>query len=241
MKVFRATVLVFCVALLMGAFTSPVNADEHDKLTIFTFSQPVEIPGGKVLPAGTYAFKLLDSPGDRNIVQIFDKDQMKLYATVMAIPDYRPNQSDKPIITFSETKAGGPVAIKEWFYPSDQYGQEFVYPKDRAVQIAQQANQPVPSQPEQTASNINQPAQSASDQNVKNMEASSLKAEQPSGQEVEVAEVFIVAPAADDGGARTVAHKLPQTASSLPLLSVSGLFLILLGGLFWVVSRRRAS
>jgi hypothetical protein len=151
-------------------------------LTIFTFNQPVEIPGGKVLPAGTYAFRLLDSPGDRNIVQIFDKDQMRLYATVMAIPDYRPNPSDKPIITFSETKAGGPVAIKEWFYPGDQYGQEFVYPKNRAVEIAQQANQPVPSQPQQTASSINQPAQSASDQSVKDMEASSLKAVQPSGE-----------------------------------------------------------
>lgn len=238
MKAFRVTIVVLCVAMLMTAFTLAVNADESDKLTIFTFSQPVEMPGGKVLPAGTYAFKLLDSPGDRNIVQIFDKDQMKLYATVMAIPDYRPNPSDKPIITFSETKAGGPVAIKEWFYPGDQYGQEFVYPKNRAVEIAKQANQPVPSQPEQTASGINQPAQSASDQSVKDMEASSLKAEQPSGQEVEVAEVFIVqAPPADDG-TRSVAQKLPQTASSLPLLSVWGIFLLLLGGLFWVVSRR---
>jgi len=238
MKAFRVTIVVLCFAMLMTAFTLAVNADESDKLTIFTFSQPVEMPGGKVLPAGTYAFKLLDSPGDRNIVQIFDKDQMKLYATVMAIPDYRPNPSDKPIITFSETKAGGPVAIKEWFYPGDQYGQEFVYPKNRAVEIAKQANQPVPSQPEQTASGINQPAQSASDQSVKDMEASSLKAEQPSGQEVEVAEVFIVqAPPADDG-TRSVAQKLPQTASSLPLLSVWGIFLLLLGGLFWVVSRR---
>ena len=238
MKAFRVTIVVLCVAMLITAFTLAVNADESDKLTIFTFSQPVEMPGGKVLPAGTYAFKLLDSPGDRNIVQIFDKDQMKLYATVMAIPDYRPNPSDKPIITFSETKAGGPVAIKEWFYPGDQYGQEFVYPKNRAVEIAKQSNQPVPSQPQQTASNINQPAQSASDQSVKDMEASSLKAEQPSGQEVEVAEVFIVqAPPADDG-TRAVAQKLPQTASSLPLLSVWGLFLLLLGGLFWVVARR---
>ncbi len=76
MKAFRVMIVVCCVAMLMTAFTLPVNADESDKLTVFTFSQPVEIPGGKVLPAGTYAFKLLDSPGDRNIVQIFDKNQM---------------------------------------------------------------------------------------------------------------------------------------------------------------------
>jgi hypothetical protein len=189
-KALRTALLCFCVSILMAAFIFPANADESNKLTIFTFNQPVEIPGGKVLPAGTYAFRLLDSPGDRNIVQIFDKDQMRLYATVMAIPDYRPNPSDKPIITFAETKAGGPVAIKEWFYPGDQYGQEFVYPKNRAVEIAQQANQPVPSQPQQTASSINQPAQSASDQSVKDIEASSLKAVQPSGESTPKASMY---------------------------------------------------
>jgi hypothetical protein len=36
-------------------------ADERDKRTIVTFSQAVEIPG-KVLPAGTYVFRLADSP-----------------------------------------------------------------------------------------------------------------------------------------------------------------------------------
>jgi len=37
---------------------------------VVTFSGPVEIPG-KALPAGTYVFKLLDSQGNRNIVQVF--------------------------------------------------------------------------------------------------------------------------------------------------------------------------
>jgi hypothetical protein len=238
MKGLRAALLSFCVVILMAAFVFPAKADQYDKLTIFNFSQPVEIPGGKVLPAGTYAFKLLDSPSDRNIVQIFDKDQMNLYATVMAIPDYRPNPSDKPVITFAETKAGGPVAIKEWFYPGDQYGQEFVYPKNRAVELAKEANQPVPSQPQQTASNINQPAQSASDQSVKTMEDSSLKAEEPNGEEVPLATVFIIHAPPPDEGTATVAQKLPQTASSLPLLCLSGIFLMVLGGIFWAVARR---
>jgi hypothetical protein len=237
MKALQAALLSFWVVILMAVFALPGNADVSDKLTIITFNQPVEIPGGKVLPAGTYAFKLLDSPGDRNIVQIFDKDQMKLYGTVMAIPDYRPNPSDKTIITFAETAAGGPPAIKEWFYPGDQYGQEFVYPKNRAVELAKQANQPVPSAPTETASNMNQPVQS-SDQNVKAMEDSSLKAEEPSGQEVEVAEVFIVHAPAADQGTKTVAQKLPQTASSLPLLCAFGVFLLALGGLLWTVARR---
>ena len=73
------------------------------------------------------------------------------------------------------------------------------------------------------------------------MEDSSLKAEEPNGEEVPLATVFIIHAPPPDEGTATVAQKLPQTASSLPLLSVSGLFLILLGGLFWVASRRRAS
>jgi len=58
------------------------------------------------------------------------------------------------------------------------------------VEIAQQANQPVPSQPQQTASSINQPAQSASDQSVKDIEASSLKAVQPSGESTPKASMY---------------------------------------------------
>jgi hypothetical protein len=109
-----------------------------------TFSAPVEIPG-QVLMAGTYVFKLLDSPSNRTIVQIFNKDQTKLFATVLAIPDYRLKPTGKTVITFDERPAGSPEAIKAWFYPGDEYGQEFVYPKTRAMQLAKVVKQPVPS------------------------------------------------------------------------------------------------
>ena len=238
MKTLTAAMLCFCIAMLVVALGYPAKADEWNKKTIVTFSQPVEIPGGKILPAGTYVFKLLDSTSDRNVVQIFDKDQTQLYATVLAIPDYRRNPSDNTIIKFSETAAGGPVAIKEWFYPGDQYGQEFVYPKSRAVEIAKEANQPVPSMPTQMGSNVNEPAPTASESSVAEMEGSSLKAEEPTGGETEVAEVFIVHAPAPDEGAQAVAQKLPQTASLFPALCALGIFLMAFGGLFWVIVKR---
>ncbi|MCU1340646.1 MAG: hypothetical protein JWN92_69 [Candidatus Acidoferrum typicum] len=46
------------------------EADDLDQKIIFTFSGPVEIPG-KVLLAGTYVFKLADTLGDREVVQVF--------------------------------------------------------------------------------------------------------------------------------------------------------------------------
>ncbi|MGA7626759.1 MAG: hypothetical protein WCA91_24595 [Candidatus Acidiferrales bacterium] len=232
----RLMVLVFCMAAVAGLFAISARGDKSDKRTIFTFSAPVEIPGGRVLPAGTYTFKLLDTSADRNIVQIFNKDQTTLYATVLAIPDYRRNPTDKVLVTFEETKQGGPPAIKEWFYPGESYGQEFVYPKPRAVEIAKNSNQPVPSMSSESASNISQSATSSNDASVVAMKDTPLKAEEANGDEVEVAEVFIVHPVLV---AENTAAELPKTASMLPLLWLLGIIFTALGAAFWLIAKHR--
>src|SRR5260370_36955627 len=103
------------------------KGDDLKEKIIFTFSGPVEIPG-QVLVAGTYVFKLADSQSDRNIAQVFNKDENHLYGTFLTIPDYRLQPAGKPIITFEERSAVSPEAIRAWFYPSEDYGPEFVYP-----------------------------------------------------------------------------------------------------------------
>lgn len=189
MKALQRLTFVLCVAVLVTAFGSPAKADEGNKLTIFTFSAPVELPG-VTLPAGTYAFKLMDSAGDRNIVQVFNKDMTKLYATVMAIPDYRVEPSDKTIIRFSERTPGAPTAIKEWFYPGDNFGQEFVYPKSRAEELAKASDQSVPSMPDNLKSDITKSAKSGTEPSVTAMKDAQLKAEEANGSEVEVSQAF---------------------------------------------------
>src|SRR5271167_4642707 len=107
----KAKLLVFAVAVL-GSLMPVAMADDWDQKTTFTFSGPVEIPG-QVLPAGTYVFKLADSSSDRNIVQVFNRDENHLYGTFLAIPDYRLQPADKTIITtFEERPAGSPEAVK---------------------------------------------------------------------------------------------------------------------------------
>lgn len=190
MKALRTVVELLSLAVLIAVFASPANASDFDKLTIFTFSHPVEIPGGKVLPAGTYVFKVLDAAADRNVVQVFNKDQTKLYATFLTVFDYRPQPSDKVIVKFSETPAGGPEAIKEWFYPGEKYGWEFVYPKSRALSLAKAAKQTVPSMPSNLSSNISESAESPNEPSVTAMKDATLRAEEPSGKEVEVGKAF---------------------------------------------------
>ena len=68
-----------------------------------------------------------------------------VYTTILAIPDYRLNATSKTVMYFSERPAGTPPALKSWFYPGDNFGHRFVYPKAKAQQIAAEVHQPVPS------------------------------------------------------------------------------------------------
>jgi len=116
---------------------SNARADEYTKMTYLTFSGPVQLPGIS-LPGGTYMFKLADPDTGRRVLQVWDKDGMKLYTTLLTIPDERMEASDQPVVMFSERPAGQPQAIKSWFYPDERIGQEFVYPKSQATQIARE-------------------------------------------------------------------------------------------------------
>src|SRR5919201_2836149 len=142
---------VLCCALAITAFAAPYgHADEWNKQTYLTFSAPVQVPGA-TLPAGTYTFKLADLQGNRHVVQVFDKEGTKLYTTILAIPDERLEPTDKPVVMFSETAANTPAAIKAWFYPGDRIGDEFVYPRSEAVQIAKATHQSVLSRSDESS------------------------------------------------------------------------------------------
>jgi len=232
---------LLCAGLVGFAFAPTAAADEWDKKTVVTLSAPVEVPG-KVLPAGTYVFKLLNSPSDRHIVQIFDKDEKRLYATVLAIPDYRLQPTGDTVIRFEERPIGTPEAIKAWFYPGDVYGQEFVYPHKRAVELAKQNNQNVLSMPNEVSVRAN----SATEPSVKEMQKTEVTAVKPSGEQVELAQAVSPKPdSATETSAsknepktepvspavtspvQTASHKqlprrLPKTASDVPLFSLVG-------------------
>jgi len=203
------------VSLIGFVVASSARADEWDKKTVLTFSQPVEIPG-RVLPAGTYMFKLADTLGDRHIVQIFNADGSQIIATIMAIPDYRLTSTDQTVIKFSEVPAGSPEAIRAWFYPGNTVGQEFVYPKSRATQLAKASKAVVPALVVDVAS-------------VDELRTAPIVAVTPDQQETPVTVAIQTTPVASGtssmAGTTGVeqARHLPQTASALPLVVFMGL------------------
>jgi len=134
--------VVVLAASSLGLLAPQGQGDESDKKTILTFSAPVEVPG-RVLPAGTYVFKLLDSQADRHIVQIFDKDQKHMIGTVLAVPDERLEPRGKTIISFDERPTGSPEALGACFYPGNTIGQQFVYPHSCEEEITRRTGQRV--------------------------------------------------------------------------------------------------
>lgn len=200
------------------AAPSAMLADQSDRATKLTFSEPVEVPG-QVLPAGTYWFTLADSEGDRNIVQIWNADRTRRVTTVLAIPDYRMQPRGRTVIHFEERPSNQPEAILSWFYPGDNFGQEFVYPKTRATQLAKQTSRPVLSMPNEQAVSTSQSAQAP-------LKAVPVKAVTPSGEEIEVTDVVAYQTVIPQEAAT---NSLPKTASSLPLVGLLGLFSLLTG------------
>ena len=226
-RVLRFSLSTVLLCMMCSAMTS---AQTWNKRTSVTFSGPVEIPGAdaQVLPAGTYVFRLMDSQSDRHIVQIFNKDESHLYATILAIPNYRLRPTDRTVMTFAERATGEPQAIRAWFYPGDNSGQEFVYPKKRAVELAKITNQPVLYIPDELAANIVAPVTTPTEPPVIALKEVPLKAVAPSGQEIAIAEVVVpppvqVASVPNSGaGVPKTASSLPKTASSLPFLALMG-------------------
>lgn len=135
MRQLKTRMIATCAAVLLGATFAAAQGLDTNRTTIVTFSAPVALPG-VTLPAGSYMFRLADSQTNRNIVQVFDKDRTKIYATILAMPAQRPRPADETVITFKETPANAAPAVQYWYYPGETMGQEFAYPKKQAMEIA---------------------------------------------------------------------------------------------------------
>jgi hypothetical protein len=130
-----ATYAAAAVMTLASTIT-PAFADQWNKKTYLNVNEAIQIPGA-VLQPGRYVMRLMDSPSNRHIVQVFNEREDKLITTVLAIPNYRLQPTGETEFGWWETPAGQPKAMRAWFYPGDNFGQEFAYPKNMSVQLAQ--------------------------------------------------------------------------------------------------------
>jgi len=209
MTPFKMYTTVLCLLMIFGFALPKANADEWNKQTKMTFSEAFEVPG-MILPAGTYTFALADSNSDRHIVQIWNADKTKLFATILAINNYRLTATDKTVLTFEERPSNTPEAIHAWFYPGNSFGQEFVYPKERALALAAANKIPVLAIPNDVPPSLTAPVVA-------------ITSEQQEVPATQVLQSRTAPTQPDTLAAAQPPNELPQTASSLPLVALIGL------------------
>jgi len=202
---------VASIGLLGVAIAPSARADQWNKKTILTVNETIQVPN-KVLPPGKYVIKLLDSPSNRHVVQIFDGDESHILTTILAIPNYRLQPTGKTVFGFWETPPGQPKALRAWFYPGDNFGQEFAYPKSAAVQIAASAHAPVPT------TEVTEPSEMAT------APVTTTPAPQEEAQAAPPPPAPEAAPAPEQAPAPAPApQELPKTSSPYPLIGLAGL------------------
>ena len=227
----------FAAASCLGLMTlvPSAMADQWNKRTILTVGEPIQVPG-KVLQPGKYVMKLMDSPSNRHIVQIFNEREDQLQTTILAIPNYRLQPTGNTEFQWWETPAGQPRAMRAWFYPGDNFGQEFAYPKTEAVAIAAVNTTNVPTTYAQTEAELATARVGTVDRAGTEMEldrqtyqraetqvaqaAPAVEERQVTQREVtQQAEAPVQTAQADTGAMEA----LPRTASPLPMYGMAGL------------------
>ena len=240
MKYFRSIACAAFASCIGVALLPSLQADTWNKKTLMTVHEALQVPScctpdhTVILQPGEYVMVLVDSVSNRHIVRIFDKDEQNVITTILAIPNYRLQPTGKTVFQYWEVPAGHPTALRAWFYPGDNFGQEFAYPKQTAAQIAAYARTPVPAIEMETiaAEELKTVPIVAVDERGETAELvlPPRQAETPQSQWPAADRTVAAEPAAD----RTVATEvpapaqvealpqaLPRTASVLPLLGMA--------------------
>lgn len=243
----RTAVTLFCgAAIAAGLALTPARADEFNKRTNLTVSQTVQI-GDTVLQPGRYVIKLLDSQTDRHVVQIFNSNQTHIIATVVAVPIQRVVPRGHTTFTYYETPVGSARALRTWYYPGDEDGQDFVEPKHHVMLAAGTTvvesplafNDEKPEQPAPATQAANEPSTSTqTSSDASEQQSADRQATEPAPAQSEVAQN--TTPATDSSSANQAAAQapaqqtpaqLPQTGTLYPELGLSGALLLGLAGL----------
>jgi hypothetical protein len=247
-RILAALCAVTCLAAPAFAQMQPV-----DRRTFYTFSAPVEIPGA-TLPAGRYLFRFVNPTTGRNVLQVLSDDGKNVQGMFFVIPSERSDIPSKPEIRFMETPAGVPPAIKTVWYPGERSGRELIYPREQAMRLARSTKEPVlttqaqSTTAEQTGTgDLSRISSSGQDARVNDNASPEAAAPAGAAQQGEIAPGSISVPERNMAPERTMARaentrtRLPQTASSMPLVALCALCLLGAAGTLRFVRRRSSA
>ena len=145
MKYLKGIGIGLCFAVLCLLTAPKSTAEDESGKAVVTFAVPVEVPGvsAQILPAGTYRFMVLESTPDRDIIQVSSQDGSHVFTTMLGVPNSRLKAPDLITVMFTGRPAADPLALKAWYCPGRTWGDQIVYEKPKAAQLAKETNEPV--------------------------------------------------------------------------------------------------
>jgi hypothetical protein len=227
----RAAVIGGLVLAAGLVVTNSSKADEWDKKTVLTVTQPIQI-SDTYLDPGSYVLMLDRSPSDRHIVRIYNDRQDHLINTVLAIPAYRVRPTGNTTFTFWETPPNTARALRDWYWPGDNFGQEFRYPK-HLRELAVAAPAPAPPAPPQE-----QPPAEQKVAEQPEVAQAAPPPPPPAPPAPPAAEAAPAPPAPQPEAPQPQPQELPKTATPYPLIGLSGLLSL---GVYGLLRARRSS
>jgi hypothetical protein len=228
----RAAVIGGLVLAAGLVVTKSITAGEWDKKTVLTVNQPIQISDTYLEP-GSYVLMLDRSPSDRHIVRIYNDKQNHLINTILAIPAYRVRPTGNTQFTFWETPPNTARALRDWYWPGDNFGQEFPYPK-HLKELAVATPAPAPPAPPQ------EPAPAPTPQAEQKVEehAEVAQATPPPPPPTPPTEEAAPAPPSPQPETPQQPQELPKTATPYPFVGLSGLLSL---GIYGLLRARRSS
>jgi LPXTG-motif cell wall-anchored protein len=218
-KFLAAMVLCLGVSALALAQGSAVQRD-----TKLAVSEATQV-GPVLLDPGSYTLRVHDFKGGKvqvNIVRDSDQKMMGTATAMRARRNLDTNQQADNQTQFTYTTFNGHPAVATWYYPGDEWGEEFLYGKETIA--ANSGDVTVTQTPAPTASTSTMAESTPPAPAVEERHEESTRAE--------------VAPA--PAPAPEPARTLPRTASSTPLVGLLGA-LSLAGAAAVRFSRRKAA
>lgn len=253
--------------LAIMSFPAASVADDYDKKTIITISEPLEVPG-IVLQPGKYVFKLLNSSSNRHIVEVMNERMDHLYALTFTAAARKLQPKGRTVLTYYEGKGGQPPALRQWYWPGELDGQEFLYPRKQAERISARVGVKVPEGPIPTSKESREKlvadnaekeqkeeiAEAESKSTTTTVTTAQVVTPPPAEEPRTIAAAPVPEPPAPEPApqvsqapapppepvavAKTETETLPQTASSLPLIALAGAIALLLAATLGIFARK---
>lgn len=233
MKSYRPlAALILCLGVSSLALAGgPVQRD-----TRLAVTEPTQV-GTVLLDPGSYTLRIHDFKGGKVQVTILRDSDQKTMGTATAIRARRSlntNEQAESQTQFTYTTYNGHPAVSTWYYPGDEWGEQFIYGGNASEMTMRQTSAPASTMAASTPpppAPAPAPAPAVEERHEETKMAEAAPAPAPAASP---------APAPAPAPAPKPKRQLPKTASSTPLAALLGA-LSLAGAAAIRFVRRRAA